>query len=112
MNKIEEKEEKEEEVENIIISREELVILAKAAEEAERFDDMLQFANKLCKRSTSDQEELNVEERNLLSVAFKNVTSNLRTGMFALEDQVDKLKRSKHSNNQISVTKKKHIIFI
>ena len=52
--------------------RSQLVFCARNAETAERFDDMCQFMRELVTlvKGTSD---LTVEERNLLSVAYKNV---------------------------------------
>lgn len=49
-----------------------IIAMAKAAESAERYDDMCHFMKQLVQfRSTSGG--LTVEERNLLSVAYKNV---------------------------------------
>jgi len=45
------------------------VYLAKLAEQAERYDEMVDHMKVVCKTNT----ELNVEERNLLSVGYKNV---------------------------------------
>jgi 14-3-3 protein epsilon len=53
------------------LSREENVYMAKLAEQAERYVEMVEFMEKVAK--TVDSEELTVEERNLLSVAYKNV---------------------------------------
>lgn len=53
-----------------------LVELAKVAEQAERYEDMALAMAKLVKEST---DKLNTEERNLLSVAFKNVVGGLRS---------------------------------
>jgi len=52
-------------------SREESVYMAKLAEQAERYEEMVEYMEKVAK--TVDVEELIVEERNLLSVAYKNV---------------------------------------
>jgi len=50
-------------------SREDLVYMAKLAEQAERYDEMVE-----CMRTVASMDvELTVEERNLLSVAYKNV---------------------------------------
>ena len=49
--------------------REENVYLAKLAEQAERYDEMVQAMKKVGQLNV----ELSVEERNLLSVAYKNV---------------------------------------
>jgi len=49
--------------------REENVYMAKLAEQAERYDEMVQAMKKVAALDV----ELTVEERNLLSVAYKNV---------------------------------------
>lgn len=54
--------------------RETLVYKAKLAEQADRFDDMVQDMKGVAKQPT----ELTVEERNLLSVAYKNVIGSRR----------------------------------
>ncbi|XP_019190378.1 PREDICTED: 14-3-3-like protein C [Ipomoea nil] len=53
-------------------AREEYVYMAKLAEQAERYDEMVEFMEKVS-ASFGESEELTVEERNLLSVAYKNV---------------------------------------
>ena len=63
------------------MTRDEKVQYAKLAEQAERFDDMAKEMKEVTEGSykTSDgtkneeKKELNNEERNLLSVAYKNV---------------------------------------
>ena len=52
--------------------REHNVYMAKLAEQAERYDEMVKFMDSVVKDVIPDQ-ELTVEERNLLSVAYKNV---------------------------------------
>lgn len=59
------------------LSRDQYVYLAKLAEQAERYEEMVQFMQKLAIVSTPVG-ELTVEERNLLSVAYKNVIGSLR----------------------------------
>jgi len=51
------------------------VYLAKLAEQAERYDEMADFMKAVV---TGSAEELSVEERNLLSVAFKNTVGSRR----------------------------------
>jgi len=51
--------------------REEAVYMAKLAEQAERYDEMVKEMDKVAKLVSEG--ELTVEERNLLSVAYKNV---------------------------------------
>ncbi|CAJ0959880.1 unnamed protein product, partial [Mesorhabditis belari] len=57
------------------MSREELVQKAKLAEQAERYDDMADAMQKV----TEQGDELSNEERNLLSVAYKNVVGARRS---------------------------------
>ncbi|GAB2280094.1 hypothetical protein Dimus_014731 [Dionaea muscipula] len=57
-------------------SREENIYVAKLAEQAERYEEMAEFMEKVVKNR--DAEELNLEERNLLSVAYKNVIGQRR----------------------------------
>mmetsp|Transcript_41112 Transcript_41112/g.54116 ORF Transcript_41112/g.54116 Transcript_41112/m.54116 type:complete len:250 (-) Transcript_41112:38-787(-) len=56
------------------MDRESLVFMAKLAEQAERFDEMVEHM----KAVASQPQELSVEERNLLSVAYKNVIGSRR----------------------------------
>ena len=53
----------------------EYVFLARVAEQAERFEDMIDFLQKMLKEKGADVDS---EERNLLSVAFKNLISSKR----------------------------------
>ena len=53
-------------------ARDENVYMAKLAEQAERYEEMVEFMEKVVS-AASEGEELTVEERNLLSVAYKNV---------------------------------------
>jgi len=55
-------------------SKETLVYMAKLAEQAERYDEMAEYMNKVSKLETG----LSVEERNLLSVAYKNAVGSRR----------------------------------
>jgi len=50
-------------------SREDNVYMAKLSEQAERYDEMIEFMKNVAKLN----QELSIEERNLLSVAYKNV---------------------------------------
>jgi hypothetical protein len=56
-------------------SREEAVYLAKLAEQAERYDEMVEEMKKVAKMV--DQHELTVEERNLLSVSRRHHRARL-----------------------------------
>merc|ERR1712050_622444 len=61
-------------------SREEDIFMAKICEQTERFEDMVKYMKKV---ALLDQ-ELTIEERNLLSVAYKNAIGNHRTAWRAL----------------------------
>ena len=56
------------------MDRDSLVYSAKLAEQAERFDEMVEHM----KAVAQQPQELTVEERNLLSVAYKNVIGSRR----------------------------------
>ena len=62
------------------LSREELIFMAKLCENTERFEDMLEYMKKV---ANLDQ-ELSNDERNLLSVAYKNTVGSRRTAWRAL----------------------------
>eukprot|EP00331_Platyophrya_macrostoma_P030357 CAMPEP_0176446622 /NCGR_PEP_ID=MMETSP0127-20121128/24441_1 /TAXON_ID=938130 /ORGANISM="Platyophrya macrostoma, Strain WH" /LENGTH=79 /DNA_ID=CAMNT_0017832703 /DNA_START=41 /DNA_END=276 /DNA_ORIENTATION=+ len=75
-------------------SREELIYLAKLCEQTERFEDMLDHMKKV---ATLGQ-ELSVEERNLLSVAFKNSVGSRRTAWRAISS-IEQKEEAKGSKN-------------
>jgi len=58
-------------------SREDLIYMARLAEQAERYDEMADAMKKVAQLN----DELTVEERNLLSVAFKNVVGSRRASL-------------------------------
>jgi len=60
------------------MSLEENIFMARVAEQAERFDDMVDFLQKVVK---SKNEDFTTEERNLLSVGFKNQIGSKRTAI-------------------------------
>ena len=60
------------------MSLEENIFMARVAEQAERFDDMVNFLNDVVR---SKQEDFSTEERNLLSVGFKNQIGSKRTAI-------------------------------
>jgi len=53
--------------------RKDLVFMARTSETAERYEDMCKFMRELVKTTDAKKADLTVEERNLLSVAYKNV---------------------------------------
>ena len=55
---------------------EEKIFLARVAEQAERFEDMVKFLNEAI--SCKSGEDFTIDERNLLSVGFKNLIGSQR----------------------------------
>jgi 14-3-3 protein epsilon len=78
--------------------RKDLVFMARTAETAERYDDMCKFMRALV-QFTDGKSDLTVEERNLLSVAFKNVIGARRASWRTLN--VDE-----HKDNTLITTYK------
>jgi 14-3-3 protein epsilon len=83
-------------------SREENVYMAKLAEQAERYDEMVEAMEKVAK--TVDTEELTVEERNLLSVAFKNVIG-ARRASWRIISSIEQKEESKGNEDHVSAIK-------
>lgn len=67
-------------------NREDKVYMAKLAEQAERYDEMVDWMKQIAK----GDKELSVEERNLLSVAFKNVIGARRASWRILSSMEQK----------------------
>jgi len=74
-------------------TREENVLMAKLAEQAERFNEMVDFIKKVSVSGV----ELNSEERNLLSVAYKNVIGSRRASLRVL-NSIEQKENSKGKN--------------
>ena len=60
------------------MSLEENIFMARVAEQAERFDDMVHYLQEVVK---AKNEDFTTEERNLLSVGFKNQIGSKRTAI-------------------------------
>jgi len=63
-----------------------LEALSQAAEAAERYEDMVKIMEKLVKNKLDKQEELSPDQRNLLSVAYKNVVGAKRSSWRVLNE--------------------------
>lgn len=72
------------------MEREDLVVRAKLAEQCERYDDMAESM----KRVTEQGKDLTNEERNLLSVAYKNVVGARRSAWRVLSSLAQKTEPS------------------
>jgi hypothetical protein len=80
-------------------SREENVYMAKLAEQAERYDEMVEAMEKVAK--TVDVGELTVEERNLLSVAYKNVIG-ARRASWRIVSSIEQKEESKGNEEHVA----------
>lgn len=69
--------------------RQALVFMARTAETAERYEDMCKIMRELVIHTGKSDSELTVEERNLLSVAYKNVIGSRRAAWRTLNAGVD-----------------------
>ena len=75
-------------------TRDEFIYMAKITEQTERFEDMIDAMNKVVQANAN----LTVEERNLLSVAYKNTIGSRRTAWRALSS-IEKKEEQKGSKN-------------
>lgn len=75
-------------------TRDDFIYMAKITEQTERFEDMLDAMNKVVNANA----DLSVEERNLLSVAYKNTIGSRRTAWRALSS-IEKKEEQKGSKN-------------
>lgn len=80
------------------VSRADSVYLAKLAEQAERYEEMVENM----KAVASSGEELSVEERNLLSVAYKNVIG-ARRASWRIVSSIEQKEEAKGNDNQVNL---------
>mmetsp|Transcript_30356 Transcript_30356/g.49052 ORF Transcript_30356/g.49052 Transcript_30356/m.49052 type:complete len:258 (+) Transcript_30356:123-896(+) len=81
-------------------AREDSVYLAKLAEQAERYDEMVEAMKRVAKLDV----ELTVEERNLLSVAYKNVIG-ARRASWRIISSIEQKEESKGSAHHVTKIK-------
>lgn len=81
--------------------REDCVYKAKLAEQAERYDEMVEAMKTVAKMDT----ELSVEERNLLSVAYKNVIG-ARRASWRIISSIEQKEESKNGEEKLSLIRK------
>ena len=75
-----------------------MALLAKVAEQAERYEEMVEFMTTASEESAGN---LSVEERNLLSVAYKNVVGARRASWRILRAMSDQEQADKGSSNKL-----------
>jgi len=86
------------EIENFeALERDELIYLARLSEQAERYEEMLGYVKAFVNKSTED---LSVDERNILSVAYKNVVGGRRTSWRVLNSIMQKEERRGNPGNK------------
>lgn len=81
--------------------REDNVYKAKLAEQAERYDEMVESMKKVANTDT----ELTVEERNLLSVAYKNVIG-ARRASWRIISSIEQKEESKGNEDKLALIRK------
>lgn len=82
--------------------REENVYMAKLAEQAERYEEMVEFMEKVV--GAVDGDELSVEERNLLSVAYKNVIG-ARRASWRIISSIEQKEEGRGNETHVSAIK-------
>ncbi|KAL2013077.1 hypothetical protein VTN00DRAFT_602 [Thermoascus crustaceus] len=85
---------------SVTMGHEDAVYLAKLAEQAERYEEMVENMKVV---ASSDQ-ELSVEERNLLSVAYKNVIG-ARRASWRIVTSIEQKEESKGNEAQVALIK-------
>jgi len=81
-------------------AREENVYMAKLAEQAERYEEMVEFMEKVV--TAANGGELTVEERNLLSVAYKNVIG-ARRASWRIVSSIEQKEESRGNEDHVSI---------
>jgi len=84
------------------MSLEENIFMARVAEQAERFDDMVSYLQQVVK---SKNEDFTTEERNLLSVGFKNQIGSKRTAIRTISAIEQNPKYSKFNDGLLKYKK-------
>lgn len=77
------------------------VYKAKLAEQAERYDEMVECMKEVAKLCNDTDKALSVEERNLLSVAYKNVIG-ARRASWRIVSSIEQKEESKANDEKIS----------
>ncbi|XP_074304175.1 14-3-3 protein 2-like [Silene latifolia] len=87
------------------MAREESVYMAKLAEQAERYEEMVTFMEKVVTAATTTAgDELSVEERNLLSVAYKNVIG-ARRASWRIISSIEQKEESRGNDDHVAAIK-------
>ncbi|GJQ14275.1 hypothetical protein GpartN1_g6066.t1 [Galdieria partita] len=84
--------------------REKTIYLTKLAEQAERYSEMVKEIRKVALEVGQDTPELTVEERNLLSVAYKNVIGSQRAS-WRIISSVEHKEEKKNNQTRVNLCK-------
>ncbi|KAL1568090.1 14-3-3 protein 1 [Salvia divinorum] len=84
------------------LTREQYLYMAKLAEQAERYEEMVQFMDSLVASAAGT--ELSVEERNLLSVAYKNVIGSVRAA-WRIVSSIEQKEESRMNDDHVALVK-------
>ncbi|XP_051117544.1 14-3-3 protein 1 [Andrographis paniculata] len=84
------------------LTREQYLYMAKLAEQAERYEEMVQFMDSLVVGAGGA--ELTVEERNLLSVAYKNVIGSLRAA-WRIVSSIEQKEEGRKNDDHVTLVK-------
>merc|ERR1719235_210344 len=76
------------------------VYMAKLAEQAERYDEMVEYMKDVAK--SKGGEDLSLEERNLLSVAYKNVVGARRASLRII-GSIEAKEQGKGDGNKVNL---------
>lgn len=85
-------------------NRDKAVYMAKLAEQAERYDEMVDEMRKVAQGTGEGTDELTVEERNLLSVAYKNVIG-ARRASWRIISSIEQKEENKGNGTNVEITK-------
>ncbi|CAK9147096.1 unnamed protein product [Ilex paraguariensis] len=86
------------------LTRDQYIYMAKLAEQAERYEEMVKFMGKLVVGTASTGAELTVEERNLLSVAYKNVIGSLRAA-WRIVSSIEQKEEGRKNDDHVALVK-------
>ncbi|XP_020609885.1 14-3-3-like protein C [Orbicella faveolata] len=81
------------------------VFVAKIAEQAERYEEMAEYMKKVVEERNAAKTELTVEERNLLSVAYKNVIGAKRAAWRMISSIEGKAEKEGKDEKSRKITK-------
>ncbi|XP_057781185.1 uncharacterized protein LOC130999616 [Salvia miltiorrhiza] len=84
------------------LTREQYLYMAKLAEQAERYEEMVLYMDSLVACAAGS--ELNVEERNLLSVAYKNVIGSLRAA-WRIVSSIEQKEEGRKNDDHVPLVK-------